>query len=290
MRKKDHRVNRDRHSAMVAERKRDALDLAGAFAAQGGTVTAGLAELLEPLLEPGETLPDLGLLFELLGRLVKRSAAKLDQADLERWLAGMKMQELRSRCREARQELYDEAVRVRKALVELCGSARGRRQFGLGPRTPRGAEDLAFEVRRLVERLADPELRLPVPRLASRRPDPAAWAAVLLPRLELLEELLEARRRRRIRKSDGVLDRHRALAAHDRTYKLAARTGESLFALSGNGELARRLRPPVRKPLCRGSAPRSWRPHFAAIRAAAAALAARLRRLVLRVARYRSTA
>ncbi|MEE8524724.1 MAG: hypothetical protein V3T72_12390 [Thermoanaerobaculia bacterium] len=277
MRKKDNRKNRSSHSAMVADRKSAALDLAGAFAAQGGTVAAGLEELLSAVLEEGEALPDLRFLVELLGRLVKSSAKELDEADADRWLAGMKMQALRSRCREVKEKLYRDAVDVRKALVDLYGADRCRRQFSLSERTPRGAEDLTFEVRQLVERLGHPELVLPEPRLPAVHPDPAGWADTLRPGLELLEELLGERRRRRIHTIDGVVGRRRALEAHDRTYQLAARTGEALFALSGNDELARRLRPPVRKPARQASDPRSWLRYVAKVRAAAAAFIAWLR-------------
>ena len=84
-------------------------------------------------------MPDLGLLFRLLGRHAKRAGEDLDKADTGRWTAGMTLSVLRHRCRQEKAALYAAAVKVRKTLVECYGSKRCRFQFGLAARTPRGA-------------------------------------------------------------------------------------------------------------------------------------------------------
>ena len=60
------------HSTMTAEAKRALLDLAASLAAQGDRVVAGLEDRLATVLEEGEEMPDVRLLFELFGRRVGR--------------------------------------------------------------------------------------------------------------------------------------------------------------------------------------------------------------------------
>ena len=266
------------HSIMALNQRRAVTDLAATLAAQGDTAAAGLVERLAPLLEEGEEMPDVKLLFRLLGRHAKRAGEELDVADTGRWAAGMTLSALRLQCRQEKAALYAAAVKVRKTLVELYGSKRCRFQFGLAARTPRGAAELAEEVRRMVSRLASPDLKLPPPRLPGVKADPAGWAKELRPGLARLERLLAEMEQRRIAVGDEVIGREKALAACEETYLLVARTTEALFALAGEKELARRVRPkaprrernPVRKLLAR---PAAW------LRAAAASLWRGLRSL-----------
>ena len=167
---------------------RDADELAGAVRALKSTAAAALAERLRTVLRDGEEMPDVELVFELLGRLVERRRDEVEEADGERWVRGMDLYALRMECRKARDELYAEASWIRGALVELCGSKRCRTLFGLAARTPRGAEELADEVGRMVRRLGRPDLRLPAP--PGLRFDPSGWIEILKPRLERLTSLL----------------------------------------------------------------------------------------------------
>lgn len=110
-------------------------------------------------------------------------------------------------------------------------------------RTPRGAADLAIEARRLVSRLADPGLKLAKSLLPGLGADPEGWVAELEPGLGRLEGLLHEIEVRRIAVSDGVIARRKALDASAETRRLVMGASEALFALAGEKELARRLRP-----------------------------------------------
>ena len=236
------------HSILVVDRKQAVAELAAALrGAQGNTVSKGLEERLGAVLAEGERMPDVRLLLELLGRLAERAGTDLDRVDEDRWLADMSLLNLRHEAARARAGLYGEAVRVRKNLVECYGAEVCRRVFGFSERTPRGAENLADEVRTLVSRLRGLDLRLPEPRLATAGDAREQWIGDLLPGLDELERLLGEKQVRALRAGDEVLACRKTLASCDATYIEAARTAEALFALAGCHELARRLRPSCRR-------------------------------------------
>ncbi len=235
------------HSTMTAGAQRALHGLAAALVAQGGRVAAGLEARLATVLEEGEEMPDLRLLLRLFERLLGGTARELDASDADAWKKAMKLRALRFECATVKKEVHVAAVKIRKALVELVGSKHCRFHFGLSPRTPRGAADLAIEVRRLVSRLAHPTLRLPRSLLPGLEADPGGWIADLTPSLERLEGLLQALEVQRIAVSDGVIARRRALDAGAETRRLVTGASQALFALAGEKELARRLRPRRRR-------------------------------------------
>ncbi len=266
------------HSTMTATMKRALGALGGSLSAQGDRVATALEERLSTVLEEGEVMPDLRLLLRLFERLLGRSSTDLDTIDAEGWKQAQRLRALRFECRKVQAEVHAAAVKIRKVLVELVGSKRCRLQFGLSTRTPRGAEDLAIETRRLISRLGAPELSLPGSLLPGLKADPAGWVAELEPGLGRLEELLRQIERRRIAVSDGVIARQKALDDSGETCRLVTGASVALFALAGEKELARRLRPKRRR---RREAARTARsPAAAALRSAAASLLAWLRRVV----------
>lgn len=263
------------HSTMTADEKRALADLVGSLAAQGDRVAAGLEERLRTVLEEGEELPDVRFLLKLLERLIERSSRDLDQVDIDGFKKAMGLSALRFECRKVKREVHAATVRIRKALVELVGSKQCRFQFGLALRTPRGAADLAIEARSLVSRLANPGLELAKSLLPGLEADPEGWVAELSPGVGRLEGLLRQIEVRRIAVSDAVIARRKALDASAETRRLVLGTCEGLFALAGQKELARRLRPRRR----RRPAKRRRKP----LRSAALTLFERLRRIARRV-------
>jgi hypothetical protein len=235
------------HSTMTASAKRALGDLAAALGAQGDTVAAGLEERLATVLEDGEEMPDVRLLLRLFERLLGRSANDLDDTDADGWRKAMRLSALRFECGKAKVEVHAAVVKIRKATVELFGSKQCRFQLGLSLRTPRGAADLALEARRLVSRLADSAFKLPRSLLPGLEADPEGWVRQLLAPLERLEGLLGEIEVQRIAVSDGVIARKKALAANHETCQLVMGASEALFALAGEKELARRLRPRRRR-------------------------------------------
>ncbi len=234
-------------STLVIHRQRAVRDLVASLAAQGNTAAASLETRLQAVLEDGEEMPDVRLLFRLLERLAKHAGDDLDEADGDRFVRAMRLKVLQQEARQTKAELHGEMVKVRKTLVDLYGSAHVRFRFGLAERTPRGTADLADEARRLAVRLDDSDLALPEPQLAGLTPDPEGWVRALKSPMMRLDRLVNELERRRIGASDGVLEQHRALAACDESYLLVAQTAEALFRLGGEKELARRLRPNARR-------------------------------------------
>ncbi len=233
-------------STAVIHCKNDGLELGAATASLTESGAAALETRLAPVLAVGEEMPDVRLLLRLMGRLVEREVAAVDEADAARWQAGMRLLTLRDRCREVKDELRAATVRVRKILVELFGSSYIRLRFGLGARTARGTADLALEAGRIARRLVSGPV-LPEPRALGLTITPQAWAETLRPAIDRLERLLREVEAARIRLSDLVGERDRRLESSRATYLQVARSVETLFALAGEAELARGVRSSARR-------------------------------------------
>jgi hypothetical protein len=262
-------------STAVINLKRDATELAAGLRALKQRAAAALDEEFREVRREGEEL-DVELFFELLVRVVERKREAVDEADEKRWLAGMELLTLRDECRKAKEELYGEAVEVRRRLVELFGSARCRFQLGLAERTPRGAYDLADESGRLARRLARPDLKLPEP-APGVKATPGVWAKALKPGVERVENLLREIEHRQVGSEKRVRERRRIQKSCRETYLLVAHTAEALLTLAGEKELARCLRSSARRRTRRPRRRRS--PVVRAVLAGAA----RLRRLAVTI-------
>jgi hypothetical protein len=233
-------------STAVVECTKQGFELRGSVAALSDSGAAGLEARLTPVLEDGETMPDVRLLFRLMGRLAERQLEAVHEADREHWQAGLCLLTLQHRCRDAKDELYAAAVRVRKILVELFGSATTRLRFGLGKRTPRGTADLMLEAGGIEHHLRNGKVPLPQPSTPGLRISPLAWAKLLRPGVELVERLLREVEAARIRVSDLAGERDRRLASFRSTYPEVARSVEALFVLAGRPDLAKSVRSSAR--------------------------------------------
>ncbi len=246
MRRKTKKHAEMTQSTAVIHCRSDGIELGAAIASLTESGAAALETRLAPVLAAGEEMPDVRLLLRLMGRLVERQVAEVDEADAARWQAGMRLLLLRDRCREMKAELHAATVRVRKILVELFGSSYTRLRFGLGARTARGAADLALEAGRIARRLVSgPEL--PKPRTPGLTIAPRAWAESLRPAIDSLERLLREVEAARIRLSDLVGERDRRLESSRATYLQVARSVETLFVLAGEAELAKGVRSSARR-------------------------------------------
>jgi hypothetical protein len=232
-------------SEAVVECRKAGLELGGAIASLTESGASSLAARLAPVLEPGEEMPDVRLLFRLMGRLAEREVEALDEADTRRWQAGMKLLSLRQKCQEVKAELYAATRRVRKTLVGFFGSRDVRRRFGLAARTARGTADLVLEAGRIERRLrSGPEL--PQPSTPGLTISQLVWAQMLRPGIDLLERLLREIEVARIRLSDLAGERNRRLESCRVTYLQVAHSVETLFVLAGLPDLAKSVRSSAR--------------------------------------------
>ena len=236
------------HSTMTADQKRALYDLAGSLSAQGDRVAAGLEARLRTVLEEGEEMPDLRLLLKLFERLLGRSAQDLDDTDADGWKQAMRLRALRFECRR--------------------GEERGPRRGGQDPQGPgraRRLEALPLPVRPVAPHPAGrrrPGDRGAAAGLAARPSrSQASGVAPARPRGRPRGLGRGARRRpssaskgcsseievQRIAVSDGVIARRKALDASAETCRLVMGASQALFALAGEKELARRLRPRRRR-------------------------------------------
>jgi hypothetical protein len=233
-------------STAVIQCKKDGLELGGAVAALTEGGAAALEVRLAPVLVEGERMPDVRLLFRLLGRLAEREVEALDEADAQRWVAGLELLSLRQSLHQAKDELRATTVRVRKILVELFGAAYSRFRFGLSKRTPRGTADLALEAGRIERRLRTGTAELPQSSAPGLTIKPLAWAEALRPGVVLVERLLREVEAARIRLSDLAGERERRLESCRATYLQVAHVVETLFVLAGEPEYARSVRSSAR--------------------------------------------
>lgn len=234
-------------SAMARQRKSAVIGLAGALSKQAPKIKKALEERLADVLEPGEVMPDVGQLFVLMSRLVRRAGGEMETFDATRTDTRMKGNVLRREIRKEKAKLYTAMVKVRKTMVDLYGAKYCRVRFNLEPRTPRGTDLLVCEARTVIFHLMDSEQRpLPEPRLPLAS-EPEVWIAALRPSLEKLETLTFRRDMRTSTKDSSVIERQQALAASDETYLLVARVAESLLRLAGRKEQAHYLRPKTRR-------------------------------------------
>ncbi len=221
----------------ILMRKKSAAAIVTASRRWAATTTEGLAELLRPELAEGESLPDLELLQELLGRALARRWQRLEAADQAREQARQHRRLKSDERFAARAVLYRRVVDLRRLLRGVFGSAACRRLLGLAGETSREDRLLLRQARHIVARLASSSGALPVTSFQLTADDLARWAAPVEAAIETLEgasrlatigvkeaEAADAELRRAIADFDSVLVRVATMltgvhtgAGHDQT-------------------------------------------------------------------------
>ncbi len=240
------RRKRTELSEMVTRRARDTAALVASIRVHKGDVGATLGRRFAPALRSGETVPDYELSLELAGRSVQLAFDRLDELDDRHFVAkGASAQLAREVDRVAKQELYPQAVDVRRQIDAAFGREAGGELHGFTGRTPRSAERLRRHVERAVSRLGNRNRRLSVHRAMLGEPvDRERWQRRLEEPLRGLVAAADELGQQQAVLNAVSDERQQAMQRFDAVYSESLRFVEATFAMAGiHGQRLKSLRP-----------------------------------------------
>ncbi|MCP3964405.1 MAG: hypothetical protein GY719_41785 [bacterium] len=235
---------------MTALRVDLALNLEAGFSQYLEEIAGGYGDFVTPLLEEGESLPDIRFQLEILRRGVARGRRRLqdfspgiiDQTHEDAKVSGgvaERMKALEGKLRQVRhicRGIYGTEGVERVGLKDEPPRAAIRLwEHGLTVKTSLLKPDLGLEP--LIEIEVGEGVATPVAQLAAR----------LEPELAELGDLVEDRHREN-RKSDEIRSRQRqVIRQFDLDVRAIVRTAQGLLRLAGRNDLAERFRPLLRR-------------------------------------------
>lgn len=197
------------------------------------TLATAIPTLIEPLLK-------------LLARVLTAARDALITSDRD-------LRDQKAKASDYRQQ-RDEAFKVLGPFVgglkdTFLGAygAKAIQRVGFSLRTPQQPAELFEHAEHLGNRLVEPGLELPESRLKIVDLDPVDAAGEMRPMVELLGQRLEEVSREDRLAEAMKIAKDEALKSYDNTFLWVARTAESLFRLAELPEVARRIRPSIRR-------------------------------------------
>lgn len=231
-------------SKLVVDRFKRSLLVMAATREHAGRVQAAWTAEAKSLLRPGESLPDLGFVMEILARGLERDMLAMQEA------AERHEHELGDDA-EPRDRRDHSAADLNTSLDDLREILRGL--FGTGvlaglhlevapPREPAAVSAYAKSVIGALGTATFPAPRIPKAKFVAR-----TWVKRLEKERETLEAALKDVAREQ-REAEGTLaDKNATIVAHDRTQARVAAVASGLLEFAGEPELAERVRPSERK-------------------------------------------
>ncbi len=237
-------------SEMTALRVDLAHNLEAGFDNYLDTVANGYGAFVAPLLEEGETAPDIRFQLELLKRGVAHRRQRLE--GLDDGVVGQSLEDAKVRAElERRMDRVDGKIRLVRHFCRGYFGADGVRRTGLKGEPPRGAWRLHEHGKTVKASLDNPDLGLK-PQIElelgeGAEPPQAQLAQQLEPELSELGELVGGRHQEN-RKSADVRSRWRLeIRDFDHDVRATVRTTQGLLRLAGRDDLAERFRPILRR-------------------------------------------
>jgi hypothetical protein len=232
-------------SKQVVDRGRSAAAVTAAADTHATQAASALSARLMPHLRSGEKLPDLALLFQLLGREITTRAGEMTAADKAH------EDELRDDAppRHARDEsaaeLRHSLVGLREVAIGLYGSA-VLESLGLSGHTPQDPALLSSYASTVIGALA--KVHLPRSRVRGGQLHTAEVTGALTTERDQLEAHLKdvAREAREAEATQVAKDQ--AIARYDRSFSDQAGLLSALLRAAHLDELADRVRPSARRP------------------------------------------
>ena len=228
-------------------RKKSSEFVESAVSTQGAGIGASLADRLSPSLQEGEEMPDIPLFFSLIGRRMGDfRTAMVDTAEAHaNELAND--DEYRKMRDEAVAGLTTDYVAIRTTFYQTFGPELTL-AIGFESNVAREPAAIELQVDRLMTNLSDPGLELPEPRFDGVTLAPEALVEVFRPNLDTLKTA-RAALDQEVRKSAlTLLAKNQAVEIYDREFLVLSRCLEAAFVLGGEPNLAKRVRPSVRRP------------------------------------------
>ena len=241
-------------SEMTARRVDLARDLEAGFDNYRQEVAAGYDDFATPLLEEGETAPDVGLQLELMKRRLLRGRKRLEELDA--LLVEQSHEDAKIRAEiEARMAAVEAKLRRVRHVCRGIFGGEGVDRIGLKPEPSRSASRLYQQALTVKQSLEKPDLGLE-PQLEIDTGDDGATpnaqlAAQLEPELSELGELVSERYEETRKAGELRVERRQAIEEFDRVARAIVRTSQGLFRLVGRDDLADRFRPILHRVLRR---------------------------------------
>lgn len=234
-RAKKRKKGRDAGSKMFMRRVKDARAFASSIEVHAETVATAIHERLTPVLRAeGEAVPDHGMTLELVARSVQAALEALRHDHHGYVEQTARCNRLSSDCdRIARQEVYPQAVCLRRLLEAHFGKRESRVLHAFRGRIPNWRDGLREQVGHTLDLLRGAGSTLPEPTVAGARADLAGWIRLIEgPYEALIEELDELTAQNCQREALG--DRRRAaMKTFDETLHESRAVAEALFSLAG---------------------------------------------------------
>ena len=238
-------------SKQVADREASDRVVAAAFSTHGAKAAAVAAGRLTPLLEPGETAPDVSFLVVLLGRLLARSSAAMTLADQAHTSELGDDAAKRDERDAITSSVTGLVTSIRLALTERFGSDFGGRlgPAGTAPRVPGDVLSWGGNVLAALSAVA-----VPADDLGADDNDVVAAFSKedavkkLTRRLTALETAINKVASEDREAEATLVAKGLAITTHDADFAFAARFLETLLEGAGEHELAGRVRPSTRRP------------------------------------------
>ena len=217
-------------------------------------LTGGYADFAAPLLEDGETAPDVGFHVELMKRAVIHQRQRLQTFDGGVVEQSHEDDKVRAELNRRQNAVEGKMRRVR----DVCRGMFGREgvvRVGLKDEPPRRSVDLYQHGIGVKAKLKNPDLGLePVLVIETGEgveSSSSQLAAQLEPELSELGELIAGRHWESRKSADVRSRRRQVLQDFDREIRAIVRTAQGMFRLAGRDDLAERFRPILRRVLRR---------------------------------------
>jgi hypothetical protein len=229
-------------SKMVTDRQKLTGSLRQAALTHAEEVSTRLTDILTPLLEEGETLPDLAVLQQLPARWLARREQTLVAADEAHLAELVDDRDPRRRRDELADEVRGKLVLIRGTVAALFGFDVATDVLGIGGATAADPVALHRQAARALERLSAPEPDLPPLQVEGIQLDPAALAASLQPAVNELAAVLDQVARERREAETTLAAKSEALATYDDAASRVVQFLSGLYELAERPEFAERLR------------------------------------------------
>lgn len=234
-------------SKRVLQQQRSVVSVAAALDTHGPRVSSALHALLAPLLEPGESMPDLLLVLRLLNRLTQRRLDHLITADQA--LAVERVQD--DSARAARDRLTKTLYEALTDLSEVVGfiyGDRARAMLHLDGTTPRDHTTLCARAALTADALSSASLSLPPPKRANVPFDAASHARDLRAHITALTQAITAVAADTRETERALLDRDTCQDALHCAFIAVANIFEHTCRLTDDAPLAARIRHASSRP------------------------------------------
>ena len=217
------------------------------IATHGDGMALRLTEILREDLHEDEEMPDVALMYRLMGRRLGRYRVAMVGA-AQSHLAELAGDDLFREMREESMSDLSSIYVAMRAGYTIGYSPAVAVSIGFEANVAVEAANLELQAQRVVDYLSTPDLVLPKPKYANLAPAPKAAVEVLQDPLKRLKEARAALNRERREADATLLAKNEAIEAYDDAFGDISRCFESGFTLGGQKELAKRFRPSVRRP------------------------------------------